>query len=111
MRARALTGQRHAWVVALWLICSPWTAFFWSANVRVTRTRRVTSKSFKEASAAAKVPVAVAVWKVMSPRVKAWERPVLAEYRYSAGRRMIQKKPTVQRSQTWDQASGERVSG
>ena len=42
---------------------------------------RFTSKSFKDGSAAANSPVAV--WKVMSPSRKAWDRPEPASERWS----------------------------
>ncbi len=52
MRASALHGQSTGSRLAAWVICSPLTAFFWSANVREARWMRFTSTSFKEASVA-----------------------------------------------------------
>ena len=52
MRVSALQGQSRGSLVAVWLICSPRTAFFWSLNVSVAFDTVSMFKSFKEESEA-----------------------------------------------------------
>lgn len=52
-RVRAFTGQTSGSLLHEWETCSPWTAFFWSENVKeADSTSAMSNSSFKGAERA-----------------------------------------------------------